>query len=86
MTSTPPRPTDTWHTRATTRRATRTVRVWASATLAGAAALAALLVPLLAPLDQQAVDLTAKLLAPSADHPFGTDELGRDILLRSVHG
>ncbi|GAB2892339.1 ABC transporter permease [Streptomyces mayteni] len=76
----------TWHARGAPRRGTRTLRVAASATLAAAAALAALLVPLLFPLDQQAVDLTAKLLPPSADHLFGTDELGRDVLLRSVYG
>ena len=76
----------TWHARGTARRGTRTARVAASAALAGAAALAALLVPLLFPLDQQAVDLTAKLAPPSADHLFGTDDLGRDVLLRSVYG
>jgi peptide/nickel transport system permease protein len=30
--------------------------------------------------------LTGRLLAPSAEHWFGTDELGRDILARIVHG
>ncbi|GAA3881951.1 ABC transporter permease [Streptomyces sedi] len=27
-----------------------------------------------------------KLLPPSAEHPFGTDQLGRDLLTRTVHG
>jgi len=31
-------------------------------------------------------DLGASLLAPSVAHPFGTDELGRDILTRVLHG
>lgn len=36
--------------------------------------------------DPQAVDLTARLLPPSMDHPFGTDALGRDLLARIGHG
>ncbi|MDT0444655.1 MULTISPECIES: ABC transporter permease [unclassified Streptomyces] len=75
-----------WHAPGTTRRGTRTARVVVSAVLVSAAALAVLLVPPLFPLDQQAVDLTAKLSAPGADHLFGTDEVGRDVLLRSVYG
>jgi peptide/nickel transport system permease protein len=47
---------------------------------------AVLVVPPLVHLDQQAVDLTSVNLAPSARHPFGTDELGRDVLLRCVYG
>ncbi|UCM91554.1 ABC transporter permease [Streptomyces marincola] len=75
-----------WRTPAPDRRGTRTARIAVSAVLVGAAALAVLLVPPLFHLDQQAVDLTAKLDPPSADHPFGTDEVGRDVLLRSVYG
>ncbi|WP_175407517.1 ABC transporter permease [Streptomyces sp. TRM64462] len=48
--------------------------------------LAVLVVPPLAQLDQQAVDLSAKLLPPSWEHPFGTDDVGRDLLLRCVYG
>lgn len=54
--------------------------------MAGATVLAVLLVPPLAQLDQQAVDLSAKLLPPSWTHPFGTDDVGRDLLLRCVYG
>ncbi|GAA0451318.1 ABC transporter permease [Streptomyces sp. NPDC046215] len=57
-----------------------------SGALVLAVALVALLVPVLFPLDEQAVDLGAKLLPPSWAHPFGTDEVGRDLLLRCVHG
>ncbi|MFD7629444.1 ABC transporter permease [Streptomyces sp. NPDC059851] len=56
------------------------------AALVAATVLAALLVPLLVPFDQQAVDLSAKLLPPTPAHPFGTDDVGRDLLLRCVHG
>jgi peptide/nickel transport system permease protein len=43
--------------------------------------------PMLAPYDPNAQDITnSKLLAPSWDHPFGTDELGRDVLSRIMAG
>jgi peptide/nickel transport system permease protein len=38
------------------------------------------------PLDAFGQDLAAMLEGPSRSHPFGTDELGRDILARVVHG
>lgn len=48
---------------------------------------AALFAPQLAPHDplQQRI-ATARLEAPSAEYPLGTDELGRDILSRLVYG
>ncbi|MFI6038157.1 ABC transporter permease [Streptomyces sp. NPDC051315] len=75
-----------WRSYGTNRRSTRAVRVRVSATLMTATVLAVLLVPPLVQLDQQAVDLGAKLLPPSSSHPFGTDDLGRDLLLRCVYG
>ncbi len=48
------------------------------------AVLYAVLVPWLQPLDPRAVDLGAVLRAPSADHFFGTDQLGRDVWIRSA--
>jgi peptide/nickel transport system permease protein len=57
-----------------------------SAVLVAATVLAVLLVPPLVQLDQQAVDLAAKLRPPSWSHPFGTDDVGRDLLLRCVYG
>ncbi|MFE9557628.1 ABC transporter permease [Streptomyces sp. NPDC006692] len=68
------------------RRATRAPRVRTSAVIVVLLVLAALLVPPVVQLDQQAVDLAHKLQPPSWSHPFGTDELGRDLLLRCVYG
>jgi peptide/nickel transport system permease protein len=39
-----------------------------------------------APYDPLAVDLPHKLQAPSAAHPFGTDDMGRDVLSRVIVG
>jgi len=72
--------------RGTARRSTHTLRLRVSATLVALTVLAVLLVPPLVQLDQQSVDLGAKLLPPSWDHPFGTDDVGRDLLLRCVYG
>ncbi len=44
----------------------------------------ALLAPLLAPFDPAEQNLTGGLLPPSAEHLFGTDQLGRDILSRML--
>ncbi|MFF4829160.1 ABC transporter permease [Streptomyces sp. NPDC001312] len=75
-----------WRSYGTKRRSTRTLRVRSSAALVAATVLTVLVVPPLVQLDQQAVDLAAKLLPPSWAHPFGTDDLGRDLLLRCVYG
>lgn len=36
--------------------------------------------------DANQTDTSARLSAPSADHPFGTDMIGRDIFLRTIYG
>jgi peptide/nickel transport system permease protein len=46
----------------------------------------ALTAPWLAPYDPVAQNLPARLVAPSAAHWMGTDELGRDILSRIIFG
>lgn len=46
----------------------------------------ALLAPLLAPQDPLAQDLYGRLQPPSLEHPFGTDDFGRDILSRIIYG
>lgn len=53
-------------------------------TFLGTLALAATLANLLA--DPLAQDLAGALEGPSAEHWFGADELGRDILARVIHG
>jgi peptide/nickel transport system permease protein len=47
---------------------------------------AALLAPAIAPHDPLAVSPRDRLRDPSLDHLFGTDELGRDIFSRVLHG
>ncbi|MFF9869430.1 ABC transporter permease [Streptomyces sp. NPDC013953] len=81
-----PRTPATWTSRGRTRRSTRTVRVRVSAAVVAAVVLAVLVVPPLVQLDQQAVNLSLKLRPPSPAHPFGTDDVGRDLLLRCVYG
>ena len=46
----------------------------------------ALAAGLLSPRDPLAQDLGSVVQAPSWAHPFGTDNLGRDVLSRAIHG
>ncbi len=48
--------------------------------------LAAIFAPVVAPYGPYAQDLTGKFAGPSLAHPFGRDELGRDILSRVIYG
>ncbi|MBP1709940.1 MAG: oligopeptide transport system permease protein [Deltaproteobacteria bacterium] len=45
-----------------------------------------LLAPVIAPYDPGAIDLKNILAPPSAEHWFGTDQLGRDVLSRMIWG
>lgn len=71
-------------------RTARRLRVPPSVVLAALALLvivaAAVFPEALAPHDPLAVDPSQTLAAPSAAHPLGTDENGRDVLSRIVHG
>ncbi|MGW8885667.1 ABC transporter permease [Streptomyces sp. NPDC055749] len=58
----------------------------ASLAVLAALVLAAVLAPLLAPYDPEAVDLSASLSGTSSTHLLGTDQSGRDILSRLLHG
>jgi peptide/nickel transport system permease protein len=54
--------------------------------LVGLALMAALLGPLVTPFDPASQELALRLATPSFAHPFGLDELGRDILARGLAG
>lgn len=56
------------------------------AAIIGIIALLAILAPVVAPFDPIAQNLEVKLQPPSLDHPFGTDNFGRDILSRIIWG
>ncbi|NKY33511.1 ABC transporter permease [Nocardia speluncae] len=66
------------------RRTDRTALVCAA--VLGLIVLITLCAPFLAPHDPVTGDLAGVLQSPSAAHPFGTDELGRDLLSRVLHG
>jgi peptide/nickel transport system permease protein len=69
-----------WQRFRRSRLATAAVAYVALLTVIAAAA------PLIAPYAPNAVDLSAHLQPPSARHLFGTDDLGRDVLARMIHG
>lgn len=46
----------------------------------------ALLAPLISPHEPTKIDVYNVLSPPSSNHPFGTDELGRDLLSRMIWG
>lgn len=48
--------------------------------------LAAVIVPAVSNVDPNAMDIPNRLKAPSLEHLFGTDEFGRDLLVRILHG
>jgi peptide/nickel transport system permease protein len=51
----------------------------------GAIVLAAIFAPILTPYDPITLDFTSALQSPSWAHPFGTDNLGRDVLARVLY-
>ncbi|WP_312041417.1 ABC transporter permease [Pantoea eucalypti] len=55
-------------------------------TLVAILILMALLAPLIAPFDPNVQTMSSRLLAPSAQHWFGTDGFGRDLLSRVIYG
>src|SRR5258707_4392936 len=48
--------------------------------------LAVVLRPLIWRVPINEIDFTARLASPSWDHPFGTDDLGQDLLARMLYG
>ncbi len=68
------------------RRRGTTVLVRIGGTLVLGAAIAAIVGPALMPFDPATQELALRLSGPSRLHPFGLDELGRDILTRVLAG
>src|SRR5574342_1046543 len=64
----------------------RSRQVLVAGPLVGLLLAAAALAPLLAPTDPNALNPRAKAQPPTLTHPLGTDEFGRDLLSRLLHG
>ena len=58
----------------------------ASAALLVLIVFTAIFAEVLAPYDPLATQPEIRLAAPSWEHPFGTDDIGRDVLSRVIHG
>ena len=58
----------------------------AACVLAGLVLVAAVLSPVLGSPSAEDINFSKRLLAPSLQHPFGTDDLGRDLLVRVMRG
>lgn len=68
------------------RRRQRVTSLTVGLTLVAILILMALLAPLIAPFDPNMQTMSSRLLAPSAQHWFGTDGFGRDLLSRVIYG
>jgi peptide/nickel transport system permease protein len=64
----------------------RSVVGMVGAAIVAAFVLVTALAPILAPYDPVAADFANVLAPPNAAHPFGTDDVGRDVLSRVIHG
>lgn len=54
--------------------------------LAAAIVTVSILAPLLSPYDPVGANLHNNIVPPSPEHPFGTDNMGRDVFSRVLHG
>jgi len=72
--------------RAASERRWATVTLWAGLAIVAAIVFISVAAPLLGFVEPNHQDLVHALEAPSIQHPFGTDTLGRDILTRVVYG
>jgi peptide/nickel transport system permease protein len=69
------------------RRLLHTTNARLGLAIASAFILVAILAPIVNPYDaRKDLNLRQRLNRPSLQHPFGTDDLGRDVLRRVVHG
>ncbi|MFB9951940.1 ABC transporter permease [Rhizobium puerariae] len=74
---------------AATKLISRILSTWMArigAVLLLAIILAAIFAPVLTPYDPLVGDMGDMIMPPTLQHPFGTDELGRDILARILYG
>ncbi len=72
--------------RITWQRFVRSKLAVASLIYVGMITAIALAAPLLSRYDPNAIDLIHRLQGPTAQHRFGTDDLGRDVLTRMMYG
>lgn len=68
------------------RRLTRDKAAAVAATFLTLVVLAAIFAPIVAPYDPYFTDLSKAMQAPNAEHWFGTDTAGRDVLSRVIYG
>jgi peptide/nickel transport system permease protein len=68
------------------RRLRRSATALIGAAIVGVLLVVAMFADVLAPESPTASDQTQTFAAPSWDHPLGTDQLGRDMLSRVIHG
>ena len=73
------------------RAALRSIRSWPinlkiGTVIVAIIVLAGVFAPVLTPYDPIKGDFRAALLPPSVEHPFGTDNLGRDVFSRVLYG
>lgn len=64
----------------------RTRLVGTGLTISAVVILCALLADVISPYDPNAQDYLNLTMPPSLEHPLGTDDLGRDVLSRIIHG
>lgn len=87
--SSPPGPPERFFERSSARRLTTVLRrdkaALSAVVLLALLILCSILAPLLSPHAADG-DFAHRLLSPSIQHPFGTDELGRDVFLRVMQG
>jgi peptide/nickel transport system permease protein len=71
--------------RALSERRWAAISLWVGVAIIGLVVLCAVLAPLITPGGPNEQDLLSTLQHPSWAHPFGTDNLGRDIFSRTVY-
>ena len=71
--------------RATAERRWSSLTLWSGIVIVGVIAAASFGVSLLGLGDPNAIDIMNVLQPPSWQHPFGTDDVGRDIFVRTLH-